>query len=124
MNRGLAAAAVLGLIMVLSAPPYGAAADRRGPAGASVLRGRALVQGNCGRCHATGRTGDSPNPAAPRLRTLHERYPIDDLAESMDEGLLNGHGFMPTFSFSNRQAGDIIAYLTSIQSRTPARHGR
>ena len=61
--------------------------------------------------------GACPNPAAPRLRTLHQRYAVDELSESMTEGLLNGHGAMPDFSFSDREANDIIAYLQSIQAR-------
>jgi len=79
-------------------------------------RGRELVQRNCGGCHATGPTGRSPNPRSPPLRTLHTRYPIEDLAESMSEGLLNAHTGMPSFFFTSAEASDIMAYLTQLQT--------
>ena len=42
----------------------------------------ALAQTNGSQCHAIGRVGDSPIPEAPPFRTLHTRYPIEDLAEA------------------------------------------
>jgi cytochrome c len=87
----------------------------------SLDRGHALVRQNCGGCHATEPTGSSPNPRSPPFRTLHTRYPIEDLAESMSEGLLNAHTGMPAFSFTEGEASDIMAYLTDLQTR---RHPR
>ena len=48
-------------------------------------------------CHSIGRTGDSPLDLAPPFRTLHKRYPIDDLQESLAEGIVTGHPTMPQF---------------------------
>jgi cytochrome c len=113
-------------IALLLALPVAAVAD---PSDAplppvSAAHGRLLVSRNCSGCHAIGPTGASPNRAAPPMRTLHERYPIEDLSEAMTEGLMNGHTGMPVFSFSNAEAADIIAYLTRIQTHPAARHRR
>lgn len=67
-------------------------------------------------CHAIGKAGDSPNPIAPPFRRLHERYPVENLAEALAEGILVGHPEMPEFRFSAHEVLDIIAYLKSIQT--------
>jgi mono/diheme cytochrome c family protein len=87
-------------------------------------RGQALVADHCGRCHAVGAVGDSPNPQAPPFRRLHERFPVENLAEALVEGLRVGHTQMPQFQFSEQDAGDIIAYLKSIQSDAQAPVGQ
>lgn len=81
----------------------------------SAERGFELVKRNCGMCHAIGMRGDSPNKAAPRFRELGRRYPIDDLAEALAEGILTGHPAMPQFRFSPSEVDDIIVYLKGIQ---------
>jgi cytochrome c len=48
-------------------------------------KGLALVRANCARCHAIGKTGDSPFKPAPPFRTLHHRYPVESLEESLGE---------------------------------------
>lgn len=83
----------------------------------NLKRGEDLLQTNCARCHAIGRTGASPNKDAPAFRTLGQRYPIDSLEEALGEGILSGHPDMPEMSFDADQVGDIIAYLNSIQQR-------
>lgn len=87
---------------------------------AAVARGRDLVQRNCGVCHAIGAKDASPNPAAPAFRELHKRYPIDDLAEALAEGILTGHPQMPEFSFPPDDVNAIIDYLKGIQTRQGA----
>jgi cytochrome c len=81
----------------------------------AARRGFAIVQANCARCHAVERVGDSPLPAAPPFRTLHERYPVESLQESLAEGIVAGHPDMPEFSFDPGQVGDVIAYLKSLE---------
>jgi cytochrome c len=95
----------------------------------SVERGHDLVQANCSMCHAIGTAGDSPNPLSPPFRTLHERYPVENLAEALAEGILVGHPQMPQFRFAADEVADIIAYLQSIQTHAHAlaprpHHGR
>jgi cytochrome c len=84
---------------------------------APARRGQALLAANCSRCHAIGRTGESPHPAAPPFRTLSRRYPIEGLAEALAEGLSVGHPDMPEFVFEPDDIGAILDYLKSIQER-------
>jgi cytochrome c len=78
-------------------------------------RGEALLTTNCSRCHAIGRTGASPHPAAPPFRTLSRKYKIESLAEALAEGLSTGHPDMPEFVFEPDEVGAIVDYLVSIQ---------
>ncbi|MBX9846574.1 MAG: cytochrome c [Xanthobacteraceae bacterium] len=81
----------------------------------SAQRGRVFVQANCARCHAIGRTGDSPLPIAPAFRTLHQRYPVVSLQEALAEGIVTGHPSMPEFSLAPDQVDAVIAYLKSLE---------
>ncbi len=107
---------VVTAVATLIAAPVLAAGDQA----ASIQRGHDLVQNDCSMCHAIGPTGDSPNPLAPRFRELHKRYPIEDLAEALSEGIMVGHPQMPQFRFGSGEVADIIAYLQSIQTRQHA----
>jgi mono/diheme cytochrome c family protein len=100
--------AALGLLFALGFP---AMAD------SDPAEGGALLQKNCGSCHATGRSDVSRQKDAPAFRTLGQRYPIDSLEEALAEGIMSGHPDMPEFSFDADQVGAIIAYLKSIQQR-------
>jgi cytochrome c len=84
-----------------------------------VNKGKVLVEQNCSRCHAIGKEGDSPHPQAPPLRTLSRKYPIEDLAESLAEGIVSGHPDMPVFVFNPHDVEAIIQYLQSIQIERP-----
>lgn len=78
-------------------------------------RGFQFAQTHCSQCHAIGRFGDSPLSDAPPFRTLHTRYPIEDLAEAFAEGITTGHPSMPQFVLDPAQINDLLAYLESIQ---------
>lgn len=80
-----------------------------------VQRGFTFAQTNCSQCHAIGRVGESPIPEAPPFRTLHTRYPVEDLAEAFAEGITTGHPSMPQFQLDPAQINDLLAYLQSIQ---------
>ena len=82
-----------------------------------VRRARELLEANCSRCHAIGRTGVSPHAAAPPFRALSRKYPVERLAEALAEGLFVGHPDMPEFVFEPEDVGAILDYLTSIQER-------
>jgi mono/diheme cytochrome c family protein len=84
---------------------------------ASIENGRRIVQQNCAVCHAVGVRGESRNREAPPFRELHQRYPVEMLAEALAEGILSGHPAMPQFTFPPHEVEDIIAYLQSIQTR-------
>jgi len=80
-------------------------------------KGEVLVKENCSRCHAVGKEGESPHPQAPPFRTLSSKYPIEDLAESLAEGIVSGHPDMPIFVFTPIDVEAIIDYLQSIQEK-------
>jgi cytochrome c2 len=86
-----------------------------------VRIGKALVETDCGACHAVGSEGASPHEQAPAFRDLHERYDVTDLTEALVEGLSSGHPDMPEFKFEPEQAAAIIAYLKSLEE--PSAHG-
>jgi mono/diheme cytochrome c family protein len=80
-------------------------------------KGEVLVKENCARCHAIGKEGDSPHQEAPPFRTLSANYPVEDLAESLAEGIVSGHPDMPVFAFKPHDVAAIIEYLESIQEQ-------
>lgn len=84
-----------------------------------TAKGEALVKENCARCHAIGKEGASPHPDAPPFRTLSSKYPVEDLAESLAEGIVSGHPDMPIFAFTPTDVAAIIDYLNSIQDASP-----
>jgi cytochrome c len=108
---GALTAAVVALLVGLAATPSGAVQKDL------TDKGEALVKENCSRCHAIGKEGDSPHPPAPPFRTLSSKYPIEDLAESLAEGIVSGHPDMPIFVFSPHDVEAIIEYLQSIQEQ-------
>jgi mono/diheme cytochrome c family protein len=79
-------------------------------------RGRVFAQTNCASCHAIGRVGESPLRPAPPFRTLHTRYPVEQLAEALAEGIVTGHPSMPQFQLDVAQIGDLIAYLRTLEN--------
>lgn len=80
-----------------------------------VERGRELAQASCGGCHAVGPTGASAMPAAPPFRDLHRRYPVEQLAEALAEGISTGHAAMPEFQLAPAQIEALIAYLKTLE---------
>jgi cytochrome c len=78
-------------------------------------RGLVLAWENCARCHAIGEDDVSRLPAAPPFRELHERYPVEHLAEAFVEGIVTGHRGMPEFRFEPEEAEDLIAYLRTLE---------
>ncbi len=100
----LAAALTLGL-----AGPAFAKAD--------AARGKKIAEVNCAECHAVGRTGASANATSPPFRTLAQRYPLQELEESLAEGIMVGHEGpeMPLFEFEPQDIEDLMAYLKTIQ---------
>lgn len=105
------AAALLGAA-ALSIPPGAAAGAQEDP---RLHRGRQFAEANCGLCHAVGRFGDSPLAIAPPFRTLHLRYPVEDLEEALAEGVVTGHPTMPQVQLDAAQIADFLAYLKSLE---------
>jgi hypothetical protein len=53
---------------------------------------------------------------APPFRSLHERYPVENLQESLAEGIITGHPSMPEFRLDPDQITDVIAYLKTLEA--------
>jgi mono/diheme cytochrome c family protein len=86
--------------------------------GGNPQLGQRLAQEWCSKCHAIGRFGDSPLQLAPPFRQLHLRYNVEDLGESLAEGIVVGHPTMPVFRFDSDQVENLIAYLKSLEPRS------
>ena len=88
-------------------------------AGASAARGRIMVQDNCSACHGIGRSGKSPLAKAPPLRTLAQKYPLENLEEAFAEGIVVSHraSQMPPFEMQPQTIADLIDYLKSLRPK-------
>ena len=86
------------------------------PKAQALKNGEMLARENCAPCHATTEKGESPNAKAPPFRTLSKRYKLEDLEESLAEGITIGHSTanMPHFIFEPDDIGDLIAYLKKL----------
>jgi cytochrome c len=82
-----------------------------------AAKGLAILQEHCARCHALGMTGNSPHPQAPPFRDVVKRYPVEDLEESLAEGIVSGHPDMPEFTFEPKEINSILAYLNSLKAQ-------
>ena len=80
-----------------------------------VAAGRRLAELHCSRCHAVGNADTGLMEGAPPLRDLKLRYPIEDLAEALAEGMITAHPQMPVFTFSTEEIDDLLAYLDSLE---------
>jgi cytochrome c len=78
-------------------------------------RGLVFVRTHCSRCHSVDKISKSPLVIAPPFRTLHERYPVENLEEPLAEGITTGHPSMPEFKLDPGQIADVIAYLKSLE---------
>ena len=81
----------------------------------SAQRGMTFVLTNCSRCHAVDKVSPSPLPIAPPFRTLHQRYPVENLQEALAEGIRTGHPTMPVFRLDPGQISDVISYLKTLE---------
>ena len=107
--RTLTAVAALALPLVAACS---AAAQGLDP---EQARARAMLENLCGRCHAVGKTGQSPNPLAPQFRRFGEKLYDTDMVQRLQDGLTTVHPDMPTFRFNRHEAAAAVNYLRSIQ---------
>jgi cytochrome c len=98
-------ACVLALLLL------GSAAQAQDPS----RHGRAILQEFCARCHAIGKTGNSPQPTALPFRTLGRNFDLDQFPRLLERGISAGHPDMPEFKFSEDDARAVRAYLQTIQ---------
>jgi mono/diheme cytochrome c family protein len=81
----------------------------------AAQRGQIIARTHCARCHAIDRVSASPLAIAPPFRTLHKKYPVENLEEALAEGLSTGHPTMPEFRFEADQINDFIAFLRTLE---------
>jgi mono/diheme cytochrome c family protein len=81
-----------------------------------VDRGQAILQEKCARCHAIGLTDTSRHLQAPPFRDVVKRYPVENLAEALAEGIVSGHADMPEFVFQPDEINAILSYLDSLNA--------
>jgi len=80
----------------------------------TIARGHAIIKANCARCHAIGMDDSSHHEEAPPFRVVVTRYPPEDLAEALAEGIVSGHPDMPEFVFQPAEIEAILAYLGTL----------
>jgi mono/diheme cytochrome c family protein len=81
----------------------------------SAQRGVVIARTYCVKCHSIDKLSPSPLAIALPFRDLHKRYPVDQLQESLSEGIVTGHPTMPEFRFDPGQIADFIAFLKTLQ---------
>lgn len=82
----------------------------------SIASGLELAEIHCASCHAIGHSDVSMQAGAPAFRELSGRYPLENLEESLAEGIVTGHDGMPEFAFESEDIDAFLGYLTSIQA--------
>ena len=70
---------------------------------------------NCASCHSVDKVSPSPLAIAPPFRTLHLKYPVENLEESLSEGIVTGHPTMPEFRLDPDQIHDLLSYLKTLE---------
>lgn len=85
-----------------------------------VAKGHDILEFNCARCHAIGMEDTSHHEEAPPFRVVVTRYPPEDLAEALAEGIISGHPDMPEFVFEPPEIEAILAYLNTLPRESPS----
>ena len=93
----------------------GSTARAQNQAQGPVAHGRELAKEFCSRCHAIGRTGNSPNEEAPPFGRLDRSVDLDNFFQRLQRGLSSGHPDMPEFKFNSADARAMRDYLRSVQ---------
>lgn len=80
-------------------------------------RGKAILQQNCGRCHAIEAAGESPLKQAPPMRDIYARFAPRELQAELKEGMVSKHRAMPQIDFSDEDVDAILAYLYALATK-------
>jgi mono/diheme cytochrome c family protein len=78
---------------------------------AAAEDGKALLERNCGRCHAVTAGAESPRKQAPNLWIVLGSYPVERLNVELAEGISPKHPEMPQVRFSDDEITSIYYYL-------------
>lgn len=117
----LLAAGALGSVAATAQQPGPQKAQPPAEQDQFVTQGRAFAEKNCSRCHALGDSGPSPHAQAPPFRMVVERYPSENLAEALAEGIVAGHPDMPVFVLTPDEIEAFLAYLDSLGPKAKKR---
>lgn len=109
-----AVGARIGLLLALTAVSFVSTSALAGEDEA-VTRGRKIAEAACAPCHAIGPSGPSPKAEAPLFRELGRKYPVEQLEETLAEGVVVGHPGMPQVKMREGEIAAFIAYLKTIQ---------
>jgi cytochrome c len=112
MTSRLIVGAFVAAVALSALPPTARSEEALSP---PAQRGKVFVLTNCSRCHSVDKITESPLKPAPPFRTLHLRYPVESLQESLAEGIITGHPSMPEFRLDPGEITDVIAYLKSLE---------
>ena len=99
---------IVGLLLCLSATSNAADSSQLKD------RGKAILQENCGRCHAIEAVGESPLKQAPPMRDIYARFAPRELQAELREGMVSRHRAMPQIDFSDEDVDAILAYLYAL----------
>jgi mono/diheme cytochrome c family protein len=80
-----------------------------------AIRGKAILQEKCGRCHAVEAAGESPLKQAPPMRDIYGRFNPRELQAELSEGKVSKHKEMPQIAFSEEDVHAILTYLYAIR---------
>lgn len=81
----------------------------------AAQRGLTYVRTHCAQCHSIDKATESPLRVAIPLRDVHRLYPVENLAESLGEGIRTGHPSMPEYQLDPGQVADVIAWLKTLE---------
>jgi mono/diheme cytochrome c family protein len=73
--------------------------------------GKAILEHNCGRCHAVETEAKSPLKQAPNLFVVLGSYPLERLEVELGEGIGSHHPAMPQIQFTAEETASIYQYL-------------
>lgn len=115
----LAACAAVLALFALTSGARAMPADAQNPDNAeSVAVGREAAQEWCAKCHAIGRSGASPNKAAPPLRRIAHKYRDKSISSILIiDGTVVEHRGMPRFEVPVARADGLIAYIRSLDRK-------
>ncbi|MBI1339017.1 c-type cytochrome [bacterium] len=105
--------AAAGLAAALGACALAPAAERAG----DPAEGLKVAQAQCAACHSVGASGTSPVAAAKPFRFILSTYNPNALEADLKNAVRVGHMSMPQFYFSDAHVEDLLAYLSTIQTR-------
>jgi mono/diheme cytochrome c family protein len=105
------------------APARAMPADAQRPENAESARiGERVAREHCSRCHAIGKTGQSPNPKSPPFPLIAERYRNNNPAPVLIDGTVVRHPGMPEFTMLSYETDGLVAYIRRISRKwKPAR---